>query len=74
MTWKNVLQEYFLTIAMAKYLHLDTKHLTLLLQHGKDIIVVNKESNCKLRNIFINGRSWLYTTIRRTGKLGENKL
>jgi 3-hydroxyacyl-CoA dehydrogenase len=40
----NVLQEYFLTIAMAKvstsgYEAFDTG----LLQHGKDIIVVNKD-------------------------------
>jgi 3-hydroxyacyl-CoA dehydrogenase len=38
----NVLQEYFLTI-MAEYLHQDTEAFdTGLLQHGKDIIVINK--------------------------------
>jgi 3-hydroxyacyl-CoA dehydrogenase len=49
----NVLQEYFLTIAMAKvstsgYEAFDTG----LLQHGKDIIVINKTDKLlKLRNM-----------------------
>jgi 3-hydroxyacyl-CoA dehydrogenase len=48
----NVLQEYFMTIAMAKYRLRLTKHLMDLLQHGKDIVVVNKTVKLpKLRNM-----------------------
>jgi 3-hydroxyacyl-CoA dehydrogenase len=41
----NVLQEYFLTIAMAKVSTLDMKLLTADFTKGKDIIVKNK-TNC----------------------------